>query len=279
MLTPCNRFKTETVIFLWLMLFTVSSALAGKNYLVGARAVALSHAVVSLSDVWSAFHNQAGLADLTNVSSALFFESRFGIRELTLKAGAVVIPGKSGTFGISFYQFGMHEFSTYKAGAAFAKKLDNRWRASLQLDYLMQSLPESGRVKGAATFEAGILYQPDSEIALGIHLYNPVKANIPAPSGPINIPVIFRGGIHYRFENWLLAALEVTREDRLPVVVRTGIELLPSSPLALRLGVSGSPLNYTTGFGYQKNRIAADLGFSYHGNLGLTPSLSVQITL
>jgi hypothetical protein len=47
----------------------------------------------------------------------------------------------------------------------------------------------------------------------------------------------------------------------------------------LRFGVSGKPVTYTAGIGFQTRKIVTDIGFSYHGNLGITPSFSIQFNL
>ena len=47
----------------------ISKIIATGNYPAGARALGLSNAVVSFSDTWSTFHNQAGLAFLNHISA------------------------------------------------------------------------------------------------------------------------------------------------------------------------------------------------------------------
>jgi hypothetical protein len=49
--------------------------------------------------------------------------------------------------------------------------------------------------------------------------------------------------------------------------------------MALRFGVSGTPLKYTAGLGYSFAKITCDIAFSYHGSLGFTPSFSIQYKL
>ena len=79
---------------------------AAENHLAGSRALALSNAVVSFSDTWSTFHNQAGLAEMNYFSAGFYYESKFNIDELSLVAGSFVLPIRAGTFGIRFFQFG-----------------------------------------------------------------------------------------------------------------------------------------------------------------------------
>ncbi len=256
--------------------FTV---IALENHPAGARSLGLSHASVSFSDVWGTFHNQAGITGLDGFSAGFFYESRFGVDLLSLSAGSVVLPVGEGAFGLSFFQFGSGVFKENKYALAYARKFSEKWSAGIQLDYLTQIFPENARAKGFATIEGGVLFQPSEKLHLGAHVFNPVKSGIEAPAGKVEMPVIFRGGGHFRFSEMVLVAFEAEKDNQNPTLLKTGIEFLPVENLALRFGVSGKPYKYTAGVGYKTGNLSADLGFSYHGNLGITPSISVQIHL
>jgi hypothetical protein len=256
--------------------FTVTAL---ENHPAGARSLGLSHASVSFADVWGTFHNQAGIAGLKGISAGFFYESRFGVDLLSLSAGAVVLPVGEGAFGLSFFQFGSGVFKENKYALAYARQFSEKWSAGIQLDYLTQNFPENARGKGFPTFEGGILFQPSEKLHLGAHVFNPVKGGIEAPAGKVEMPVIFRAGGHYRFSEMVLVAFEAEKDNQNPALLKSGIEFLPVENLALRVGVSGKPFKYTAGVGYKTGKISADLGFSYHGNLGITPSISAQIHL
>jgi hypothetical protein len=279
------KFKTYSQllrinILLACMVFCVGvNVLALENHPIGARSLGLSHASVSFSDVWGTFHNQAGIAGLEGFSAGFFYESRFGVDLLSLSAGSVVLPVGEGAFGLSFFQFGSGVFKENKYALAYARRLSEKWSAGIQLDYLTQTFPENARAKGFATVEGGVLFQPSEKLHLGAHVFNPVKGGIEAPAGKVEMPVIFRAGGHYRFDEMVLVAFEAEKDNQNPALLKSGIEFLPVENLALRFGVSGKPFKYTAGVGYKTGNLSADLGFSYHGNLGITPSVSVQIHL
>jgi len=210
----------------FLILGTLKSFSIG-NYPAGARALGLSNAVVSVSDTWSGFHNQAGLAVLADMSAAFYYESRFQVEELSLVAGAFVLPTRTGNFGLGFLQFGKGTFKENKIGIAFAKSFSEKFSAGIQLDYLS----------------------------------------------------VFRIGGHYRFDEMVLVLFETEKETHNPLIFKSGIEFSPIQNLALRFGVSGKPFQYTAGIGYRIGKISTDIGFGYHGNLGVTPSVSIQFIL
>ncbi len=269
----------KKLTFFILSIFVFSKTYSAGNNLAGARALALSNAFVSVSDTWSTFHNQAGLAVLDNLSAGVFYESRFMIDELSHVAGTFVLPVNAGTFGFSFSQFGKGTYKEHKVGLAFAKRLTKKWNAAIQLDYLSSRFPENERAIGFATFEAGVIYAATDNLFFGAHIFNPISNGFDMPEGTQKIPAVFRVGGHYQFPNMVLVTFETEKTPENPYLLKYGIEFSPVNNLAFRFGVSGKPVNYSAGIGYSVGRLTTDIGFGYHGNLGLTPSVSIQIAL
>ncbi len=269
----------KKICFLIFSILSFNYTNSTENYPSGARALALSNAFVSVSDTWSTFHNQAGLAGLQSFSAGAFYESRFMVDELSHVAGSLVIPVKAGTFGVGFSQFGKGTYKEHKIGLAFAKSLFRKISAAIQLDYLSERFPENERAAGFATFEAGIVYAATEELVLGAHIFNPIQGGIKTAEGIQKMPAVFRIGGHYQFPKMVLLIFETEKNFENPLLFKSGLEFSPVKNLALRFGVSGKPVAYTAGIGFQTGKITTDIGFSYHGNLGLTPSVSIQFTL
>lgn len=245
----------------------------------GARSLALSHSSVAFCDIWSAFHNQAGLTGVKQLAGGVFFESKYGVDELSLAAGSVVLPVGTGAFALSTYQFGRGTFRESKYGLAYAHQLSEKWHAGLQVDYFSRLLPENEQATGFATFEGGLLFMPSEKLFLGAHVVNPVAGGFEMPSGIQEMPVTVRAGGNYSFNRMVLVAFELEKDNRNPLVIKSGIEFLPVENFALRFGCSGKPVRYTAGFGYLADRFSADVGFACHSNLGITPAISVQFGL
>lgn len=262
-----------------IIVFCFHPLYALENYPVGARSLALSNAFISISDTWSTFHNQAGLSGLNQFSAGIFYESRFMVDELSLTAGSLVFPVNAGTFGFSFYQFGEGTYKENKIALAFAKQLSQKLHFGIQLNYFSNRLPENSKAFGFATFEAGVIYSPNEKLFFGAHVFNPISNGIKTPEGKIKSPTIFRFGGHYQFDEMVLVTFETQKNLVNPILLKSGIEFSPLENLALRFGVSGKPIYYTAGLGFIFRKITTDISFSYHGNLGLTPSISIQFNL
>lgn len=253
--------------------------LASDNYPIGGRSIALSNAFVSLSDTWSTFHNQAGLSTLRSFSAGVFYESRFLVDELSLSATSVVIPSELGTFGFSFSQFGKGTFKEHKIGLAYSRRLSKKLNAALQIDYFLQRFPENENATGFPTFEIGVTHKTTQELTLGFHVFNPINNGFETLYRKQKLPAIYRLGGHYQFSDLSLLTIEVQKNTDHPVLVKTGLEFCPLQNLALRFGISGRPIQYTAGLGYRFGKITTDIAFSYHGNLGFSPSVSIQYNL
>lgn len=265
-----------------ILIFTVFSYLSvsgSENYPAGARAVALSNAFVSVSDVWSTFQNQATLSHLESFSAAVFYESRYLIDELSLAAGTVSMPAIQGTIGFSFYQLGKGTYKESKLGLAYAKQLSKRLNAALQLDYFLYRFPENEGAKGFPTFEAGVSYQTTKELTLAIHIFNPVNNGFETNFGKQKLPFIFRMGGHYQFADKSLLSFEIQKNSNDDALLKAGLEFYLVKNLALRFGVSGRPVQVSSGLGYSFGKFTTDIAFRYHGNLGFTPSVSVNYQL
>jgi hypothetical protein len=269
----------KLIALLFFLVCYNQSGIAIENPRAGARALALSDAFISFSDTWSTFHNQAGLASLSSVSGAVFYSSKFGLKELSQMAGSVVLPTKTGVFGFGYSQFGTGQFKETKLGITFAKKLAAGISAGMQIDYLSSLFPENNRAKGFVTFEGGILYEASEKMTLGVHVFNPLYLGIETLTGKVKMPISFRTGANYRFSEFLLMCFELEKDSGNGLIFKIGTEFLPVRNLAIRFGFSGKPFAYTAGIGYQFGKISTDIGFSYFGNLGFAPSVSIQYDL
>jgi hypothetical protein len=78
---------------------------SNDNYPFGGSAAGMANAAVTLYDFWSTSHNQAGLSRIENPAVGVYFENRFLVDELSLGAGAFVVPTSSGVFRTELYLF------------------------------------------------------------------------------------------------------------------------------------------------------------------------------
>lgn len=249
------------------------------NRLPGARATSLSSAVVALPGSEGLFHNQAGLAYIDNISAVISYESEFLLKELSLMAAGIVVPTATGTFSAAYCRFGAGPYNENKFGLAYSRKFGNIISAALQFDYLSENYPENSSPFIAFTVEGGLIIGNQDKFLAGIHFFNPVMAEMKMPWGKETIPRTIRAGSSWMLVPGLIFCSEMEKTNKLPVVFKTGIEYNLHPAVSIRAGMSCTPLKISGGAGFHLGKMLFDVAFSYHGNLGFTPSAGITFVL
>ena len=263
-------------VILLLLCGSLSNVFAGDhNSPAGARSAALGNASVAHKEVWSAFHNQAGLAFLKVPTIGISHESRFMLSELSVNAAAFALPTKeSGTFALSVSYFGYKLYNEQKVGLAYAKTFGEKFSAGIQFDYLGTSIAEGYGTQSAFTVEAGIQALLAKNLWLGAHVYNPVKAKL-SDFNDEKIASLLKLGLNYTFSDKVNIAVETEKDLDADAIIKAGIEYHPVKQFFLRGGISTDPLLSSFGFGLVLQNFMIDIASSYHQDLGFSPHLSL----
>jgi len=269
------RKRATLIICLIVLIIPVSVVAGGDNRPAGSRSAALGNASVALSDLWSAFNNQAGLAYLNTPGAGFYYENRFLLREMGYKAAAIAYPLKSGTIGLSFNHFGYSAYNESKIGLAFAKAFGKYLSFGLQLDYNMARLAENYGNRNFVTFEAGMLAKITPKLVLGAHVYNPINAKL-AKYNDERAPVVFRVGATYSLSEKFTLLAETQKDSYTDASVNAGIEFKATSQIFLRGGISTGQEAFSFGAGFLRGNFTLDISSSYHSILGYSPQASVS---
>lgn len=270
-----NRFFQIICLVVFFVIIQNKSFAGSENYPVGARSAAMANSTVMTYDVWSVYHNQAGLAYLNNIYAGTYFENRFNIAELGVKSFAFVLPTKTGNFGASVTHFGYSKYNESKFGLAYARKLSEKFSVGLQFDYLNTYVGDEYGNKGTFVFELGLMAEPVKNLIIGAHVYNPTRSKFAAYQDE-RVPTIFRFGIGYKFSDKVLLTIETDKELDYKPTYKTGIEYHFLKNLYLRTGISANPNQNFFGIGYVFKRFSFDIAFSTHEVLPMTSHFSIN---
>ena len=240
---------------------------------VGANHAAQGNATVMRYDLWSAFHNQAGLAHLQTINAGFYHESRFMMKEMGTQAFVFALPTTSGTFATSFADFGYKKYYEQKAGLAFAKSFGEKFSAGVQFDYFRTYIAEYDE-KSNFTFELGIISEPVEHLFIAAHIFNPIRSSL--NSEELNkIPVVFRVGAGYNVNDKAFISIETEKDMEKAASLKIGLEWNVIENLKLRGGIGTNPLNTSFGLGYRYKKLNIDMAFTYHPVLGATPHIGI----
>ena len=263
---------TLFVVLIGIMCF--SKKVSGENWPVGGKAAGMSNASVTLTDFWSVHSNQAGLTGVKTFSAGIYYENRFGLKQLSLKSGAVVMPTKAGVFALSMSYFGYSQFNETKTGLAYAKNFGTKFSAGVQLDYLATHIAENYGNSSALAAEIGLRYQINKNIAIATHVFNPTRAKVAAYNDE-RAPTIFKLGVSYMFSQKVILAVESEKDIQYNPVFKAGIEYHPIKSIYFRTGISTNPVLNSFGFGLELSNFNLDFAASYHQVLGFSPQVSL----
>ncbi|MGB9747021.1 MAG: hypothetical protein ACPLXM_08855 [Bacteroidales bacterium] len=247
---------------------------SGQYFPIGARIRGLAGAGLLLEDPFSAFYNQAGLAGLSKAEIAASHEMPYLMNDLSVSSLSLAFPASPGVFGFNGSSYGLSLWKETRAGISFARKFGSRFSAGIQIDGFFVRVPDDIPVKPVFTWEAGILSRPVADLLIGVHLFNPFRADYPDARNQ-RLPVCFAFGTGYRFAKKFLLVAEAEKDLLYPIVFRTGVEYEPRANVFLRYGYN-SANGYAAGFGLRINHVAIDAAFTRHLQLGYTPSLSLS---
>ena len=264
----------KITIILFLIAFAFCSKAGNENFSIGARSSAMGNASVSLSDVWSAHHNQAGLGFERNVSAGVYYENRFLLKELALKGVVVSLPVKAGTFGLCVTNFGYSLYKENKYSLSFAKAFGDKLSIGVAMDYLTTKIAEGYGSKGLLAAEIGIQSKPIKGLTIGAHVFNPTRAKI-AEYNNERLPTILRLGADYNFSDKIILAVETEKDISQKAIFKAGLEYKAVKEFYLRLGIATNPTLSSFGFGLNLKNFKIDFSANYHQTLGVVPQLGL----
>jgi hypothetical protein len=259
-----------------LLLLSIENSFAGNEpATAGGRAAGVGGAAVTYSDVWSAFHNQAGLAYIKKFSAGVFNETPFLLSDLSTRGAAVALPVNDlGVFALSLNYYGFNLYNEKKFGLAYAKSFGERISAAIQLDYLGTSISEGYGSNSAFTVEAGFRAEILPKLFLGAHIFNPTRAKL-ADYDEEKIPTVLKAGLGYYFSDKVLVSIESEKNMDENNIFKAGVEYHIVKILYLRGGISTNPTLTSFGFGLDFDSFKFDVAAAYHQQLGYTPNVSL----
>lgn len=273
----CPNFKFGNKIrgvLMVIVLFSLSVQAQIGNDVIGASSTGMGGYSATLSDVWSANNNQAGLGFMTDITGGIFYENRFLLKETSYRAGAFVLPVKTGAFGLSVASFGYSAYSETKAGLSYGQRFGDKFSMGVQINYLNTSLNQDYGTRNSLTAAVGIISRLSDELSIGVHVYNPTRSKL-AEYDNEKIPTVMKLGLDYRFSEKVMVAIETEKDMNYDALVRAGIEYHITDIFYLRGGISTNPTLSSFGFGLQMKNFKMDISSSFHQTLGITPGISL----
>ena len=270
-------FSLQKIIVSLFVVFLSVKGFASDPYglSAGARQTGMAQVCVMNNDLWSSFHNQAGLAYNKSFSFALNYENRFSIKELGTRSAAITLRAGRVSLGAVYSHFGYSDFRRQMTGLACGMPLSNNIAAGVQIDYFSERTTGEYNNNQILTCEAGINITAAHNIKIGIHIFNPLPNSIRKSDMPTGL----RAGAGANLSEALFAAVETEMSTGHNLVIRSGFEYEMAKKFIIRGGFSTENSSFCFGFGYRAGQAIIDFGFATHEQLGITSSVSIIFTI
>jgi hypothetical protein len=241
----------------------------------------MANSALTFTDIWSSFHNQAGLAYIDGFAAGAFYENRFLVDGMSFAGFAGAMPLGNGAIGLNYTNFGFSVYNEGKLGLNYGMKLSDRFSVGVQLNYQTTRIAtEDYGNAGALTAELGARMEVSERVTVAAHLFNPTRATLIDNGDNAlpdeKIPTVLRLGAGYQISDDVLFAGEVEKDIDQKALFRGGIEYQPVDIFFLRLGASTEPNLFSFGLGVKFDNFQFDLASTYNSLLGYSPQISLN---
>ncbi len=262
----------HTILISAFLLLPVAG-LGQEVYRLPATFKAIGNASSSLSSPLSVFSNPAGAAK-SGFSAGILYDNRFLVKDLTTRSAFLVAPVFQNCLLFSYSQFGNDYWRETRMSFGLSRELSPLVTAGLQFHYFSLLLAENDKRPSTLLTDLGVQFH-FKDAGLGMQLFNPFAFAGQDDRKELEYPWAVRVGTHKTFQQVFLVAAELYKQQGDAVEPRFGVQYLIKEQLSLRCGVETKTGVYSLGVGTVFRAVHADLAFSYHTVLGLSPSVAI----
>lgn len=242
-----------------------------------AQSDALGHATTGMSSAVGGHANPAAHATRSHPTALFYARQGFGLSVLQYGATHITIPTDWGALSAGASTFGFEDYREVHLSTGYARSFQFGTSRSVHLGvtgrYHHTFITNYGNA-GALGLNVGLLLSLLRSLSLGAHATNVNGASLVANEP---IPRTLSVGIHYRAVDHVAIVTDVFKDVRFPLSVRGGLEIRPVAPLALRAGITTTPVRFVAGTGIHIGPLTADVAAEQHQELGWSPSASVRV--
>ncbi|WP_017732961.1 PorV/PorQ family protein [Nafulsella turpanensis] len=218
----------------------------------GARAAALGHASVGLSDIWAILNNIGSLADVEAPAVAFGYQTRFQLQELSTLGALIAWPLPTGVLGGSVSRFGTGIYSVHSAGIGYSHKI-NYISVGIKLNYLQQAIETVGS-HGNFVAELGGKAMLLPKLHFAAHVYNISQSHVSRRSEE-RLPTLLTAGLSYLPSDKLQLYVQTRKNVEFPARFSAGLEYAIIPALTVRTGIRTRPVEGSFGLGFQIRRL------------------------
>ncbi len=239
----------------------------------GAKAAALGGSFVTQQSVFSAKHNVAGLAFLTNNAVAFGLRNNYFVNHLNDFYFASAFAKGKNCIAIDALYFGFDAYQQVELGASYALALNKSWSVGARLRYAYNYIPPESVSRNLVSADLGILGKLNNW-RIGFSLVNFAQSKW---QGRVveSEPLLYKIGGGYYFTDQTAITSDFIKKSNAKADVRVGFNYNPAKNLDLRFGFSVQHPSVNFGLGLDLKQFQLNFAIAWHQQLGLSPVTDV----
>lgn len=230
---------------------------------------------IKQQSVFSFAANPASLGFARKTNAGILSEKRYMLHTFTSAAAAAIVPFSPGGIGLQadYTSAGAYRAANFNLG--YGRKLGEK--AVLGVSFLYHQLGVTGYGNASVMSASfGAIFQVSEQIQTGFKIENPAGGRF-GKTGVADLPVIYSFGCGMDASPKLFTGFEIVKAEDQPLQVNACFSYRIVPVCLLSGGVSTASSQVWAGAGFQLRPIRLGIAAFFHGQLGITPALSIQI--
>jgi hypothetical protein len=239
--------------YVLLLSIALSNTLAATDFYfpAGASSGAVAHASVANDGFWSVLNNPSYTAFSKSPGFGVNYESRFGLKELSVRTIGFIHPLESGTLFSSFQHYGYSVYHEMRFGFGYSRAFGDNVGAAVQFNLL--SFRPDPETKELYSFSADVsLYaRLTDKLNLGFNLIN-IPSSKFKDDASTQVPVMYRLGLSWKISDSFHVLTEIAGDNGEKPNVSGGIRYEMIRDFNFYTGVATNPVAVSAGIMYSK---------------------------
>lgn len=243
---------------------------------IGSENIGIANCTALTENIWSGFHNSAGLASINTIELNTHFNILYGQFGLFSSAVGLVKPIKYGTTFIGVYRLGDEIYNEHKVTLAYGSKI-GIIKLGGRINYLQYQINDFGSFK-SYSIDLGVQAQLNPQLSIGAYANNISRASIDKDN-QIYIPSIMYMGIKYTPVTYLHIYVEVEKNLNNSATLKSALRYELKKRWHLSSGIRLDSWESFYGTGFQFLKLNLSYAYQLHPVLGHSHAVDLGFKL
>ncbi|MFB6343407.1 hypothetical protein ACE1ET_16905 [Saccharicrinis sp. FJH62] len=235
----------------------------------------VSNTSVAGYSFWAVVNNPSVTAFYSNPEIGVNYESRFGLKELSVSSVGLVYPVQTGTVFSSFQHYGYSVYHEMRFSIGYSRAFGEKFGGAVQFNLLaFRPDPETQELYSFSA-DVSLYAKPSDKLNLGFNLINIPSAKF-KDDVTIQVPVMYRFGLDWKISDSFDVLTEISAKNGQVPNISGGVCYELIKDFKVLAGVAGNPVAVSAGVMYSKWNLHPGISCSVIRQIGKIWNCSVS---